>query len=585
MSSTGALSSLGIGSGVLTSSVIDQLKASDTSLIITPINNKITTNTNKQQSMSLLSSLATSLTGSVSSLEGSSLYQKRTVSGANSAVSVTADTGVAVQNFSISNTKLATTNVSQSGSFTSSTNTIASGSGQFNLNVNGTDYKIAYDGATTYDDLKTKINDIAGADVSASILQTGDTSYSLILNSKNTGKAQQISLTDLSGKVNSTLKSDNLKSDAFSTSTDIIAASTPAGTTNTLTLNAAGVNSTFSYDNTTSLSDLAKMINNDPIAGANVSASVIKNDLGTYNLVLTAKGPAENLPISLTDQSGGTLDSRLLFDANAPVGSPIGTATATSGNMSNIQAASDASFKYNGITLTRSTNTISDITVGVTINLLSTDSTSTANISITQDAQPIKDAMQSLVDSYNAMNKQLTSMTQTDATTGTVGLFNGDSSINGIDRAIKQILTSSSGSGLSLTQYGININRDGTLSFDSSAFDTKMAESPDAMAAYFSGKTTIDSNGNSSTTDGIFNTLYTNLNDLTKSSGVLANLTTGLTTEATSLTSDRTRATDALTAKYDTMTQQFIAYDSIISNLNNQFSSLSQQISMAVNGK
>lgn len=585
MSSTGALSSLGIGSGVLTSSVIDQLKSNDTALIITPIDNKITTNTNKQQSMSLLGSLATSLTGSVSSLESSSLYQKRTVSGSNSAVSVTADTGVAVQNFSISNTKLATTNVSQSGSFTSSANTIASGSGQFNLNVNGTDYKIAYDGTTTYDDLKTKINDIAGADVSASILQTGDTSYSLILNSKNTGKAQQISLTDLSGKVNSTLKSDNLKSDAFSTSTDIIAASTPAGTTNTLTLNAAGVNSTFSYDNTTSLSNLAKMINNDPIAGANVSASVIKNDLGTYNLVLTAKGPAENLPISLTDQSGGTLDSRLLFDANAPVGSPIGTATATSGNMSNIQAASDASFKYNGITLTRSSNTISDITVGVTINLLGTDSTSTANISITQDAQPIKDAMQSLVDSYNSMSKQLNTMTLTDTTTGKVGLFNGDSSVNGIDRDIKRILTSSNSSGLSLTQFGININRDGTLSFDSVAFDTKMAASPDTMASYFSGKTTIDTNGNATTTDGVFNTLYTNLNNLTKSSGVLANLTTGLTTEATLLQNNKTTATNSLNARYNTMTQQFIAYDAIISNLNNQFSSLSQQISMAVNGK
>jgi flagellar hook-associated protein 2 len=578
MSSTGALSSLGIGSGVLTSSVIDQLKANDTALIITPIDNKITTNTNKQQSMSLLGSLATSLTGSVSSLESSSLYQKRTVSGSNSAVSVTADTGVAVQNFSISNTKLATTNVSQSGSFTSSTNIIASGTGQFNLNVNGTDYKIAYDGTTTYDDLKTKINDIAGADVSASILQTGDTSYSLILNSKNTGKAQQISLTDLSGKVNSTLKSDNLKSDAFSTSTDIIAASTPAGTTNTLTLNAAGFNSTFSYNNTTSLSDLAKMINNDPIAGANVSASVIKNDLGTYNLVLTAKGPAENHPISLTDQSGGTLDSRLL-------GSPIGTATATSGNMSNIQAASDASFKYNGITLTRSTNTISDITVGVTINLLSTDSTSTANISITQDAQPIKDAMQSLVDSYNSMSKQLNTMTLTDTTTGKVGLFNGDSSVNGIDRDIKRILTSSNSSGLSLTQFGININRDGTLSFDSVAFDTKMAASPDTMASYFSGKTTIDTNGNATTTDGVFNTLYTNLNNLTKSSGVLANLTTGLTTEATLLQNNKTTATNSLNARYNTMTQQFIAYDAIISNLNNQFSSLSQQISMAVNGK
>ncbi len=570
MSSTGALSSLGIGSGVLTSSVIDQLKASDTSLIITPIDNKITTNTNKQQSMSLLSSLATSLTGSVSSLEGRSLYQKRTVSGANSAVSVTADTGVAVQNFSISNTKLATTNVSQSGSFTSSANTIASGSGQFNLNVNGTDYKIAYDGTTTYDDLKTKINDIAGADVSASILQTGDTSYSLILNSKNTGKAQQITLTDLSTKANSALTSNDSLSGTFSAKTSTI--STGTGTFALKDSSGHAIGSSFQYSATTSLSDLATMINNDPTASASVNASVIKNDLGTYNLVLTPKAGTTG-PISMANFTG-TLDTKL-----------TGATTTTNGGMSNIQAASDASFKYNGITLTRSTNTISDITVGVTINLLSTDSTSTANISITQDAQPIKDAMQSLVDSYNAMNKQLTSMTQTDATTGTVGLFNGDSSINGIDRAIKQILTSSSGSGLSLTQYGININRDGTLSFDSSAFDTKMAESPDAMATYFSGKTTIDSNGNSSTTDGIFNTLYTNLNDLTKSSGVLANLTTGLTTEATSLTSDRTRATDALTAKYDTMTQQFIAYDSIISNLNNQFSSLSQQISMAVNGK
>jgi flagellar hook-associated protein 2 len=578
--STGAVSSLGIGSGVLTSSVIDQLKAADTANIITPITNKITTNTNKQQSMSLLSSLATSFTGSVSSLEGSSLYQKRTVSGANSAVSVTADTGVAIQNFSISNTKLATTNVSQSGSFTASTNTIASGSGQFNLNVNGTDYKIAYDGSTTYDDLKTKINDIAGTDVSASILQTGDTSYSLILNSKNTGKAQQISLTDLSGKVNDTLKSDSLKSDAFSASSSKIA--TGSGT---LTLNAGVTPSTFQYSATTSLSDLATMINNDPTASANVSASVIKNDLGTYNLVLTAKGPAENQPISLTDQSSsGTLDSKLLFNTSADPLAPNGSATASSGGMSNIQAASDASFQYNGITVTRSTNTISDITAGVTINLLSTDSASTANIGITQDAQPIKDAMQSLVDSYNAMSKQLTAMTQTDATTGTVGLFNGDSSINRLDRDIKNILTSSSSSGLSLVQYGISINRDGTLSFDSSAFDTKMAESPDNMAAYFSGKTTIDSNGNSSTTDGVFNTLYTNLNNLTKSSGVLANLTTGLTTEATSLTSDKTKATDALTARYDTMTQQFIAYDAIISNLNNEFSSLSTQISAYTNG-
>ncbi len=569
MSSTGALSSLGMGSGVLTSSVIDQLKTNDTNLIIAPIDKKISTNTQKQASMTQLGSLATSLTSSVSSLESSTLYQKRTVAGSNDNVSVTADPGVAIQDFTVSDVKMATASVLQSGSFSDSTNKIASDSGKLNFNVNGTDYTIAYDSSMSYDDLKTKINDVAGTNVKASILQTSDTGYSLIINSKNTGTAQQVTLTDLSGKLNSTLKSDSIMSGAFATTGTKFA--TGDGT---LTLGAGANNYTFAYTKDTTLSNLVDMINKDPIAGANFTARAIKNDAGTYNLVLTAKGDAENKTLTLQDQASGGSASSLLT-----------TTTATNGDMSSIQAASDASFKYNGITLTRASNSITDITAGLTINLLSNTTTSTANISITQDAQPIKDAMQSLVDSYNAVSKQLTTMTQADVANNIVGLFNGDSSINGIDRDIKNILTSSSSSGLSLTQYGININRDGTLSFDSKAFDTKMAESPDNMASYFSGKTTVGADGNTSTTDGVFNTLYTNLNNLTKSSGVLANLTTGLTTEATSLTNDKTKATASLNARYDTMTQQFIAYDAIISNLNNQFSSLSQQISMAVSGK
>lgn len=568
---TGAVSSLGMGSGVLTSDVIDKLKTNDTNLVIAPIDKKIATNTQKQTSMTTLDSLATSLYGASSSLEDSTLYQKRTVAGSNDNVSVTADTGVAIQNFTISNTKMATTNVSQSGSFTSSTNTFATGSGKFNLNINGTDYKIAYDGTTTYDDLKTKINDIAGKDVTASILQTGDTSYSLILNSKTTGQAQQISLVDLSGTANNTLQSNNLVSGAFALSSSNI--STGSGTFQLKDATGANIGSSFSYNASTSLSDLATMINSDPTASTSVSARIIQNDLGTYNLVLTPKAGASG-PITLSNATGTALDTKLTTAATST----------NSGGMTNIQAASDASFKYNGITLTRATNSITDLAVGLTINLLNNNTTTTANISVAQDAKPIKDAMQNLVDSYNTMSKQLTSMTQADVANNVVGLFNGDSSVNGIDRAIKQIITSMSSSGLSMTQYGIDVNQDGTLKFNSSAFDTKMKENPTAMAEYFSGKTTIDTNGNAKTTEGVFTTLYNNLKNLTKTNGVLDNLTNGLKTEATTLTTDKTKATAALNARYDTMTQQFIAYDAIISNLNNEFSTLSQQISMAVNG-
>jgi len=44
-----SISSLGIGSGVLTADVIDQLKEADESRIIKPIENKITINNQKHQ--------------------------------------------------------------------------------------------------------------------------------------------------------------------------------------------------------------------------------------------------------------------------------------------------------------------------------------------------------------------------------------------------------------------------------------------------------------------------------------------------------------------------------------------------------
>jgi len=573
--STGAVSSLGIGSGVLTSSVIDQLKANDTAHLITPIDNKITVNTQKQQDINLLQSLVSSFSGSVSTLSSSSLYQNRTVTGSNTGVSVTASAGADIQNFSISNTKLATSDILQSGSFSDPTALIAPTApivppgtpAKLNLNINGKDYKIDYDSSTTWQALRTSITDVAGADVKASVLQTGNGAYSLVLSSNNTGKNQQITLTDLSGKIDSKLLGNTLQSGAFASSSDFIATTGQSGS---LTLSTGG---TINYPINTSITDLANLINNDPTASANVTARVIQNDVGTYNLVLSAKGSAQGVPVSLTDNSG-TLNAQLQIPA----------VTSTTGGASDIQSASDASFLYNGINITRGSNTITDLSSGVTINLL-TDNSST-NIGITQDTQPIKDAMSSMTTSYNTMLKQLQTLTNSNKANGAIGSYSGDSTLNGIDRAIKNILTSvDPSSGLGLTQYGLNINQDGTLSFDSTGFDTQNTANSNALASYFSGGTTVDAQGKSTTSVGVFNTLHSDLSSLTNTTnGTLTNLFTGLTTQATTLQANKTRATDLLNARYTTLTSKFIAYDAMISKLNNQFSSLAQQISMAVNG-
>jgi len=80
------------------------------------------------------------------------------------------------------------------------------------------------------------------------------------------------------------------------------------------------------------------------------------------------------------------------------------------------------------------------------------------------------------------------------------------------------------------------------------------------------------------------NDLKDKLDNYIGAKGSLSAYSTQLSDSGKTFIEDKTRAIKLLDQRYDTMTQRFIAYDSLISKLNAQFSSLSQQISMAVNG-
>ncbi|AFV96458.1 MULTISPECIES: flagellar filament capping protein FliD [unclassified Sulfuricurvum] len=453
-----AVSSLGAGSGVLTSTVIEQLKAADTAAIITPLDNKISLQKQKDSALSLLSSLLTTFKTSANSLGDSALYQKRSVSGSTASVSVTANAGVAIQSFSVSNTIMALKTVKESGQFSATTNSVATGSGTMTLTVGGVAYAINYTSSTTLEDLKDSINDAAESSVKASTLQVGTNDYRLVLTSAQTGAAQTI---------------------------------------------------------------------------------------------------------SLTDSVGGSLDTKLLAY----------NATTNPTGMQEIQAARDASFKFNGISMIRSTNTITDIVSGMTLNLL--QESGSANISIAQDTQAISDNMTSFVENYNTLTSQLTSMTTTDLTAGKVGIFNGDNSINAITREINQLVTSLSDSGLSLPQFGIDLSEKGTMSFNSSTFLTKFNAESSAAETFFAGSTTVD---------GLFTSINTLLARYTDNNGIMSTLTNGSTTDLKALNTNKIRSQALLDARYDAMTARFIQYDAIMTKLTNQFASLKTQINMAING-
>lgn len=460
----GTINSLGIGSGVLTADIIDKLKNNDTSLLITPIDNKITLQKQKGQALSLLNSLLSSFKSSVTSLGNDALYQGRFVSGNTSAISVSAAAGVNVQDFSISNTKIALNDIHQSGTFSSTSLPVASGgSGTMTLTSGGLSFDVNYTNTMTLEELKDAINLQASDKIQASILQVGATDYRLVLRSKETGVNEKIVTTD----------------------------------------------------------------------------------------------------------TGGFLDQKLItYD---PVTNPTGT-------MEEVQAAEDASFKYNGITLTRSSNVVTDITPGVTINLLQDSTSITSNISITQDVDTIAAEVSTLVKSYNTLISQLKDMTTTDVEAGKAGVFNGDNSINAIGREVTRLMTSINGQGNSLSLYGIDLDETGAMSFKTSTFTSKFNSDATASSKFFSN---VASDG--TTEDGVFTKLSTLMTRYTGSNGTLTTLTKASDAELKSLSANKTRSLALLEARYASMAARFAAYDSMISKINSQFSSLKQQIDAQAN--
>ncbi len=571
------VSSLGIGSGVLTADIIDKLKENEKSATVTPIETKITAAQQKEDAMSLLESLVTTFKSNASALSQDTLYQKRTVSSGTDDVTVTAKDGTSIQNLSITDIALAKTSVQQSGSFADTTSTIASGVGSMNINIDGKDIAIEYNAGSTLEDLKKSITDSdANNYLTASILQVGEEEYTLVLTSKDTGLDQNITITDDTGNLDTSLLSTTHKSGTFAAADDFIANSGSTGTYDITVGTEAPIS--LAYDDTTTLTQLMESINSDASLQDVVHANIVQEGEFDFKLVLTPIGTQKDATITIADTV--TTGSGML------VGITDGAMAV--GNLNEVQAATDASFKYNGITITRDTNSFDDVLSGVSITL-NTDGGS-SDISITQDRQPIIDELNTFVASYNTLINELGDMTGADLDNGKVGVFNGDNTVRSIGRDITRLITSVNADGQSLAQYGIELNENGEMSFtpggvDSEVddgFDYLMDQDSAAVATFFSGLTTVDDLGNSSRQVGIFEQLNIDLLKVTKNNGTLDLYTTGIKTEVTSLSEQHEKTLALLEARYETMTKRFIAYDGVINSLNAQSASLTQQIDMAI---
>ncbi|RTI81921.1 flagellar filament capping protein FliD [Campylobacter jejuni] len=217
---------------------------------------------------------------------------------------------------------------------------------------------------------------------------------------------------------------------------------------------------------------------------------------GKYKVDENAKSVFESLGWKLDDKALGAED----FD---PAKSKKGVGIIDSeDNPLHIQKAQDAKFTMDGIKMTRSSNTITDLGVGITLTL---NKTGEINFDVQQDSESVTKAMQDMVDAYNGLVLNLNAATDYNSETGTKASLQGVTEVNSIRSSIISVLfktqsvdgTVEDTNGnkvsakvmLSLQDYGLSMTESGTLNFDSSTFESKMKENPDLTESFFSGIT------------------------------------------------------------------------------------------------
>lgn len=244
------------------------------------------------------------------------------------------------------------------------------------------------------------------------------------------------------------------------------------GYSGSFTLQAAdGSAVTISMDSDDSLTDLHDAINaNKSTSG--VTASIMQVSDGSYQLILTSNNTGQS--ISLTDGGSGVLSSLGLTDSDGAI-------------KNELIAVQSAIVQIDGVTITRSSNTIGDAIEGVTLNLYSASPDTAVSMEVSTDLSSIKSAITSFVDAYNEYRDFVLTQqaTTSDGTASSDATLFSDSLLRQIVRSINSALntsvTTDSGTVLSLASLGISFNSKNELELDEDTLNSILSTDVDAV--------------------------------------------------------------------------------------------------------
>ena len=211
-----------------------------------------------------------------------------------------------------------------------------------------------------------------------------------------------------------------------------------------------------------------------------VTASVLGAGDDTYTLVLKSQdGKSNALRITATE---------------SPSGSGLSAIDNSTTNSSKQKlAGTDATFTVDGISLTRSSNTISDLFRGYTVNLLASTtvngSDTPANLTGSVDKDAATTNLQSFVTAVNTARTLLNEKTFRGSSTQDAGDLSDDPVIKSIQNQLKTLTSSQlsgfGANGVYLSNLGVRTEKDGLLSLNTTVLENELKNNPTSLDAIF----------------------------------------------------------------------------------------------------
>jgi len=280
----------------------------------------------------------------------------------------------------------------------------------------------------------------------------------------------------------------------------------------------------------------------------NATAGLITGDSGNQTLVLTSgsSGYSDRVQLSY----GGAINSSTfnfsMLNRDA------------SNVLLSAEAELDASLSVDGASVTRSSNSITDVVSGLTLDLKDTGQ---STVTIAQDTSIAKSAVDAFIKTYNTLRGQLSDFESNGA--------NG-SIVRNVETQLRNVLnTEFSGLGeySYLSELGVTSNAlTGQLEFDSAMLTDALAENPDSIKDFFS-----DSSGFATVMDSL-------LEGFVGSGGTIDSVVGGAQDQISRISSSRDSLSRRLEGVERRYNDQFTALDVLMASMTSTSNYLGRQL-------